>query len=43
VGGTAGDTIIIAPPYNATDDELLELVEKFSKAVAAAFATGEPA
>jgi adenosylmethionine-8-amino-7-oxononanoate aminotransferase len=38
VGGTAGDTIIIAPPYNATDDELHELVEKFSKAVAAAFA-----
>ena len=37
-GGTAGDTIIIAPPYNATDPELLELVEKFSKAVAAAFA-----
>jgi adenosylmethionine-8-amino-7-oxononanoate aminotransferase len=38
VGGAAGDTVIIAPPYNATDDELLELVEKFSKAVAAAFA-----
>ena len=38
VGGTAGDTIIIAPPYNATDDELRELVEKFSKAVGAAFA-----
>ena len=38
VGGTAGDTVIIAPPYNATDAELLELVEKFSKAVAAAFA-----
>ena len=36
-GGTAGDTVIIAPPYNATDAELLELVEKFSKAVAAAF------
>ena len=38
VGGTAGDTVIIAPPYNATDAELLELVEKFTKAVAAAFA-----
>ncbi len=38
VGDTAGDTIIVAPPYNATDAELLELVEKFSKAVAAAFA-----
>jgi adenosylmethionine-8-amino-7-oxononanoate aminotransferase len=37
VGGAAGDTIIIAPPYNATDDELLELVEKFSNAVEAAF------
>jgi len=33
----SGDTIIIAPPYNATDDELAELVEKFSKAVRAAF------
>lgn len=37
VGGTAGDTVIIAPPYNATDDELLELVEKFAQAVDAAF------
>jgi adenosylmethionine-8-amino-7-oxononanoate aminotransferase len=36
LGGGAGDTIIIAPPYNATDDELAELVEKFTAAVAAA-------
>ena len=35
VGGTAGDTIIIAPPYNATDEELSEIVEKFANAVEA--------
>jgi adenosylmethionine-8-amino-7-oxononanoate aminotransferase len=28
-----GDTIIIAPPFNATDDELAELIDKFSLAV----------
>jgi adenosylmethionine-8-amino-7-oxononanoate aminotransferase len=37
VGGNAGDTVIIAPPYNATDDELLELVEKFTDAVEETF------
>ncbi|MDP9065809.1 MAG: aminotransferase class III-fold pyridoxal phosphate-dependent enzyme [Pseudomonadota bacterium] len=31
-----GDTVIIAPPYNATDDELGQIVEKFTGAVAAA-------
>jgi adenosylmethionine-8-amino-7-oxononanoate aminotransferase len=36
VGGGLGDTIIIAPPYNATDTELEELVSKFSLAVAGA-------
>jgi adenosylmethionine-8-amino-7-oxononanoate aminotransferase len=36
VGGGLGDTIIIAPPYNATDAELEELVTKFSLAVEAA-------
>jgi adenosylmethionine-8-amino-7-oxononanoate aminotransferase len=37
VGGTAGDTVIVAPPYNATDDELSELVEKFADAVEETF------
>ena len=32
-GDGLGDTIIIAPPYNATDAELSELLEKFTKAV----------
>jgi adenosylmethionine-8-amino-7-oxononanoate aminotransferase len=33
VGGGLGDTIIIAPPYNASDAELEELVAKFTLAV----------
>jgi adenosylmethionine-8-amino-7-oxononanoate aminotransferase len=33
VGGGLGDTVIIAPPYNATDNELAELVEKLTLAV----------
>jgi adenosylmethionine-8-amino-7-oxononanoate aminotransferase len=33
VGGVAGDTIIVAPPYNAREAELSELVEKFARAV----------
>jgi adenosylmethionine-8-amino-7-oxononanoate aminotransferase len=33
IGNSLGDTVIIAPPFNATDDELSELVEKFAKAV----------
>jgi adenosylmethionine-8-amino-7-oxononanoate aminotransferase len=35
-GNATGDTVIIAPPYNASDAELNELVEKFTSAVAAA-------
>jgi adenosylmethionine-8-amino-7-oxononanoate aminotransferase len=35
--GGLGDTVIIAPPYNATDGELAELVEKLTRAVAGAF------
>jgi adenosylmethionine-8-amino-7-oxononanoate aminotransferase len=34
VAGTAGDTLIIAPPYNASDGELAELIEKLSDAIA---------
>ena len=33
VGGTAGDSVIVAPPYNATDAELGELIEKLARAV----------
>jgi adenosylmethionine-8-amino-7-oxononanoate aminotransferase len=33
VGAGAGDTVIIAPPYTATDAELQELVDKFAAAV----------
>jgi adenosylmethionine-8-amino-7-oxononanoate aminotransferase len=28
-----GDTIIIAPPFNATDAQLAELVDKLTKSV----------
>ena len=37
VGNGSGDTAIIAPPFNATDDELAELVAKFSLAVKETF------
>lgn len=33
VDGATGDTIIIAPPYNASDAELEEIVTKFERAV----------
>jgi adenosylmethionine-8-amino-7-oxononanoate aminotransferase len=33
VDGVNGDIVIIAPPYNATDDELAEIVDKFGHAV----------
>jgi adenosylmethionine-8-amino-7-oxononanoate aminotransferase len=36
-GGGLGDTVIIAPPFNATDDELSELVDKLTRAVADTF------
>jgi adenosylmethionine-8-amino-7-oxononanoate aminotransferase len=36
VDGTAGDTLIIAPPYNASDGELEEIVAKLARAVGAA-------
>ena len=40
VGGVKGDTIIIAPPYNASEAELAELIEKFTAAVARTLAAG---
>jgi len=38
VGGVKGDTIIIAPPYNASEAELSELIEKFALALERTFA-----
>ncbi len=40
VDGTAGDTIILAPPYNASDVELEEIVTKLALAVESALAAG---
>jgi adenosylmethionine-8-amino-7-oxononanoate aminotransferase len=40
VDGAAGDTIIIAPPYNASDNELEEIVTKLGRAVDAALSAG---
>lgn len=36
VDGTAGDTLIIAPPYNASDAELETIIVKLTRAVGAA-------
>jgi adenosylmethionine-8-amino-7-oxononanoate aminotransferase len=36
VDGAAGDTLILAPPYNATDAELEELTIKLQRAIAGA-------
>jgi adenosylmethionine-8-amino-7-oxononanoate aminotransferase len=33
-GGGLGDTVIVAPPFTATDGELSELIEKLTRAVA---------
>jgi adenosylmethionine-8-amino-7-oxononanoate aminotransferase len=33
-GAGLGDTLIVAPPYNASEDELSELVDKLTRAVA---------
>ena len=38
VDGVAGDTIILAPPYNASDAELEEITTKLTRAVAGALA-----
>jgi adenosylmethionine-8-amino-7-oxononanoate aminotransferase len=39
VGGVLGDTILVAPPYNASDAELSELIEKLTAAVEATLIT----
>lgn len=38
VDGIAGDTVILAPPYNATDEELAEIADKAGRAVRRAVA-----
>jgi hypothetical protein len=38
VDGVDGDIVIIAPPYNATDDELAEITDKFAHAARKALA-----
>jgi adenosylmethionine-8-amino-7-oxononanoate aminotransferase len=40
VGGVRGDTVIVAPPFNASEAELAELIDKFTRAVARALAAG---
>ena len=40
VDGVTGDTIILAPPYNASDAELEEIIEKLTRAVSGALAAG---
>ncbi|MEM8860678.1 MAG: aminotransferase class III-fold pyridoxal phosphate-dependent enzyme, partial [Chloroflexota bacterium] len=37
VDDTHGDGAIVAPPYNATDDELLEIVNRTARAIEALF------
>jgi len=39
VAGVRGDTIIVAPPYNASEAELAELIEKLTGAIGHALAT----
>ena len=39
VDGVRGDHAILAPPYNASDDELGEMVEKLARSAASVFAT----
>jgi adenosylmethionine-8-amino-7-oxononanoate aminotransferase len=36
VDGAAGDTLILAPPYNATDAELEEITAKLQRAIGGA-------
>ncbi|MCX7890650.1 MAG: aminotransferase class III-fold pyridoxal phosphate-dependent enzyme, partial [Rhodobacteraceae bacterium] len=38
VDGVRGDVVILAPPYNATEDDLGEIAEKLEAAVRAALA-----
>lgn len=42
VDGTSGDTVIVAPPYNASDIELEELVTKLTAGIKSALAVSQP-
>ena len=33
VDGVAGDVVILAPPYNCTDAELTEIVDKTARSI----------
>ena len=33
VDGTSGDIVILAPPYNCTDDELTEIIDKTARSI----------
>ena len=43
VDGVRGDHAILAPPYNASDDELGEIVEKFARSCREVFTEVPPA
>jgi adenosylmethionine-8-amino-7-oxononanoate aminotransferase len=43
VDGINGDVVILAPPYNATDDELDEIVSKMAKSVKAVLSEAKSA
>jgi adenosylmethionine-8-amino-7-oxononanoate aminotransferase len=40
VGGVSGDTIIVAPPFNASEAELAELIEKLASTISRTLAAG---
>src|SRR6266480_1203075 len=40
VGGVSGDTVIVAPPFNASEAELSELLEKLAGAIGRTLAAG---
>src|SRR2546430_2042161 len=40
VGGVSGDTVIVAPPFNASEGELSELLEKLAGAIGLTLAAG---
>ena len=40
VDGTSGDIVILAPPYNATSDELTEIVDKTARSIRQVLAAG---
>ena len=43
VDGVQGDTVIVAPPYNASEDELAEIVATLTSAIGDAVASARTA